>query len=97
VADKVDPRTEADAQIARALEIVVNASSTIYGKNVEQHVTREYTIEELEELFFVLGSAMVQLMKVPNGKEAKERHYANIKAELARRGRKDLIEYAESD
>lgn len=85
------PRVEADAQIARALQIVVDAC------DVNDQPARDYTQEELETLFFTLGTAMVQLAKVPGGKEAKERYYANLKAELAKRGRKDLIEDAESD
>lgn len=74
-----DPRLEADAQIARALRIVVEAC------NGQEVPVRDYTPQELEDLFFALSMAMVQLAKVPGGHEAKERFYANAKTELLKR------------
>lgn len=88
--DEVDPRTEAEAQIARALQIVIDASEPIYGQNKEE--TRDYTADELETLFFALGTAMVQLAKLSGGKEARERFYTNATDVLLKRGRKDILD-----
>lgn len=95
--DGVNPRTEADAQIARALRIVCDADC-VEGCDQEPcpHERRDYTPEELGELFFALGMAMCQLTKLPGGPEAKDKHYAELKAELKRRGRDDLIKSAET-
>lgn len=79
MADEFDPRLEADALIARALQIVVDANPDDLPRG------RDYTLEELDTLFFSLGMAMVQLAKLPNGQEAKAQHIENIKAELKRR------------
>lgn len=79
MADQFDPRVEADAQISRALQIVCDAC------DANDQPRRDYTQEELETLFFSLGTAMVQLAKVPGGAEAKERYYTNLKNELAKR------------
>lgn len=86
MSDEVDPRLEADAQIARALQIVVDANPDDLPRG------REYTADELETLFFALGTAMVQLAKLPGGKEARERFYANATDALAQRGRQDIID-----
>lgn len=82
----VDPRIEADAQIARALQIVVEACDK------DDHPNRDYTPDELETLFFALGTAMIQLTKIPGGKEARERYYHNAQDILLKRGRQDLID-----
>lgn len=86
MADQVDPRLEADAQIARALQIVVDANEDDLPRG------REYTPDELETLFFALGTAMVQLSKLPGGWEARERFYTNATDVLARRGRQDILD-----
>lgn len=91
-ADVVDPRTEAEAQIARALQIVVDAAPAR-----EDEAQRDYTPDELETLFFVLGMAMVQLAKVPGGKEARVRFYARATDLLAARNRHDLLDTLEAD
>lgn len=82
----VDPRIEADAQIARALQIVCDASDE------NDFPKREYTPDELETLFFTLGMAMTQLAKLPGGKEARERFYHNCKDQLLDRGRQDMLD-----
>ncbi len=96
MADEVDPRVEADAQIARALGIVIDASASAENddEKVEQ---RDYTPDELETLFFALGMAMTQLAKVPGGKEARERFYHNCKDQLQKRGREDIIDSLTSE
>ena len=94
----VDPRSEAEAQIARALQIVCDANCTL-GCLIEDPGnghrpdcgSRDYTPDELETLFFTLGMAMVQLAKVPGGKEARDRFYTNAKDQLMVRGRQDLL------
>lgn len=75
------PRVEADAQIARALQIVVDAC------DVNDQPNRDYTQDELETLFFALSMAIVQLAKVPGGKEAHDRTMTKAKDELARRAK----------
>lgn len=72
----VDPRTEADAHISRALQIVVDASGS--DDHVNPCVRRDYTPDELEDLFFALGTAMIKLRKLPGGKEARDRFYARV-------------------
>lgn len=89
--DDVDPRLEADAQIARALQIVCEACGP------DDQPAREYTPDELETLFFALGMAMIQLAKVPGGKEARDRFYMNAKDQLAERGREDLLDKLKTD
>jgi hypothetical protein len=89
--DEVNPRIEADAQIARALQIVVEAC------DVNDQPARDYTPDELETLFFALGTAMTQLVKIPGGKEARERYYHNCKDQLQKRGRDDLLASLEDD
>jgi hypothetical protein len=87
-----DPRAEADAQIARALQIVNDASeSEDIDGNVET-ARRDYNPAELETLFFALGCAMVQLKKLPGGKEARDRFYDNATESLRIRGRRDLLD-----
>ena len=86
----VDPRTEAEAQIARALQIVVDAQDG--DPDSEEEVARDYTPDEMETLFFALGTAMVQLAKMPGGKEARERYYDNCVDQLAKRGRQDILD-----
>lgn len=81
----VDPRTEADAQIVRALLIVCDAGDAD-GKIGDPNDRRDYTLDELETLFFALSMALVQLAKVPGGAEAKERFYTGANLELVRRG-----------
>lgn len=85
MADEVNPRIEADAQIARALQIVVDACDK------DEKPARDYTPDELETLFFALGTAMIQLVKLPGGKEARERFYHNAEDILAKRGRTDIL------
>lgn len=88
----VDPRIEADAQIHMALTIVCAADcSEGCDETPCHHGTRYYTPAELEDLFFSLSMAMVQLTKVPGGAEAKDRFYNGAKMELIRRGRRDLV------
>jgi len=91
-----NPRSEADAQIARALQIVVDASRTVY-EGQDDFPSRDYTPDELETLFFALGMAMTQLAKVPGGKEARERFYHNCKDQLQKRGREDIIDSLTSE
>lgn len=86
MSDDVDPRIEADAQIARALQIVIDACDK------EERPNRDYTPDELETLFFALGTAMIQLAKVPGGKEARERYYHNAQDILLKRGRQDILD-----
>ncbi len=96
---EVDPRTEAEAQIARALQIVCDADCTLdclqkdpgngHRPDCKQ---REYTPDELETLFFALGTAMTQLAKMPGGKEARERFYHNAQDQLLKRGRQDILD-----
>jgi len=76
-----DPRTEADAQIARALQIVCDADGADDGRG-----RRNYTDEELDTMFFALTAALVQLKKVPGGLVAHDRYYEKCRAELRRRG-----------
>lgn len=83
---EVNPRTEADAQIARALQVVVDAG------NPDDTPRRDYTEDELDVLFFALGMALVQLRKVPGGKEARDRFYDRAERELGRRGRQDILD-----
>lgn len=83
----VDPRTEADAQVARALQVVCDAD----GDDEEDKLRRDYTPEELDTLFFALSMAIVQLKKLPGGREAHDRAYRNAKNELSRRGRHDIL------
>jgi len=90
VAD-VNPRTEADAQIARALQVVVDAG------NPDDTPRRDYTEEELDTLFFALGMAMVQLRKVPGGKEARDRFYDRAERELGKRGRQDILDKLDAE
>jgi hypothetical protein len=89
VAD-VDPRAEADGQIARAREVAMGAC------DADGSATRDYTPEELDVLFFSLMRAMTMLSKLPGGREARERMYLDLKAELVRRGRSDLLASVES-
>lgn len=77
----MSPRTEADAQIARALQIVCDAGDE------DETPRRDYTPKELETLFFSLSMAMIQLAKLPGGKEAKRHFYESASLELLRRGR----------
>ena len=80
---EVDPRTEADAQIARALQIVVDAGDEDdHGSTV---IRRDYTPDELDTLFFALTMASVQLLKTPGGREAHDRANERARAELHRR------------
>lgn len=85
--DTFDPRIEAEAQIARALQIVVDGYD-----GGDEETRRDYTPDEMETLFFALGTAMVQLAKIPGGKEARERYYANCVDQLAKRGRQDILD-----
>jgi hypothetical protein len=86
--DDIDPRLEAEAQIARALQIVIDASDPAID---DPDSCRDYTAEELETLFFALSMAMIQLRKVPGGKEARDRFYEKAKDTLLKRGRDDLV------
>ncbi len=88
----VDPRSEADAQIARALQIVVDASA-IHADNDAPNgrprmERRDYEPAELDTLFFALSMAVVQLKKVPGGRKAGDRGLRTLREELARRGAK---------
>jgi hypothetical protein len=87
--NEVDPRAEAEAQIARALQIVVDATDEETGP------FRDYTPDELETLFFALGTAMISLAKIPGGKDARERYYANCVDQLIKRGRQDMLDSLE--
>ena len=89
--EEVDPRQEHDAQVARALRIVCQADER------EEEADRDYTQDELGELFFALTTALVQLKKVKGGKEAYDRYYAGVKAELRKRGREDFIKESRFD
>lgn len=92
--DDVDPRLEAEAQIARALQIVIDASDPAPD---DPDSCRDYTPEELETLFFALGTAMVQLKKVPGGRDARDRFYEKAKGTLIKRGRHDLVQASEQE
>lgn len=99
MADEVNPRIEADAQIARALQIVCDADCTLECLEKDPGnghrpdcQRRDYTPDELETLFFALGTAMTQLAKLPGGKEARERFYHNCMDQLLKRGRQDIID-----
>jgi len=86
---EVDPRTEADAQVARALQVVVDAG--------DEHDRRDYTPDELDTLFFALGMALVQLRKMPGGKEARDRFYERAEGVLTKRGRRDILEKLDAE
>lgn len=99
VDDEFDPRTEADAQTARALEIVVSADCSLECLRQDpgngHHPDckrRDYTADELETLFFALSMAMVQLVKLPGGKEARDRFYHRAVDILDQRGRTDMLD-----
>lgn len=96
---EVNPRTEADAQIARSLQIVVDAGpedpDKVWG-GVARPI-RDYTLDELETLFFALGMAVVQLKKLPGGQEAYDRGVHNMRSELRRRGRSDLLDKLDAE
>lgn len=89
--EDVDPRTEADAQISHAFNIVVEASD-VEDDPDRVGGMRAYTPDELESLFFSLGMAMVQLKKLPGGREARDRFYAKALGTLKVRGRPDILE-----
>lgn len=65
-----DPRTELDGQVARAFRIVVNADDQDAAAP-----PRGYTPEELDELLFALSTALVQVTKIPGGRDAEARFY----------------------
>lgn len=90
MADDVDPRLEAEAQIARALQIVIDADDRPEGN--PELSCRDYTADELETLFFALGTAMVQLAKLPGGAEARHRFYERAEDVLVQRGRQDILD-----
>ena len=87
----VDPRTEADAQVARALQVVVDADEAEAERGGAARARRDYTPDELETLFFTLGMAIVQLKKLPGGQEAHDRGIRRMREELGKRGRHDLL------
>jgi len=84
----VDPFEEATGQVANALKILLDAD--------DDRARRDLTAEELHDVFFSLTTALVQLKKLPGGKEAHERVYEECRAELRRRGREDIIQEVES-
>lgn len=92
---ETNPRAEADGHLARAFQIVCDASDE--DADSVTCTTRDYTPDELDKLFFSLTMASVQLAKVPGGAEAKDRCRARLKAELARRGEHRLSAEAELD
>jgi hypothetical protein len=63
-----DPRSEADAHIASALQIVIDAGDG--DDDAETETRRDYTSDELDTLFFALEWALIQLKKLPGGAEA---------------------------
>lgn len=85
----VDPRTEADAQVARAFRIVIDAGTDHESNDAPlskpRSEPRGYTPDELDTLFFALTMAGVQLLKVPGGREAHDRANERARAELHRR------------
>jgi hypothetical protein len=88
----LNPRTEADAQICRALQVVVDADETTPEPGETARLRRDYTLEELETLFFSLGMATVQLAKLPGGKEARDNFYRRAETVLLQRGRRDITD-----
>jgi hypothetical protein len=86
-----DPREEADAQMLRILQIMEGA------RDWHLNEARPYTTEELDTMLFSLNMALVQLKKVPGGREAMDRHFARCEDELRRRGREDLVQDADVD
>lgn len=78
---EVDPFTEATGRVASVLEILLNADEP----------RRDLTADELRDVFFSLTTALVQLKKLPGGKEAHARVYEECRAELRRRGREGII------
>lgn len=74
-----DPRTEVDAHIAGALQIVIDADDG--AGDAETETRRDYTSGELDTLFFALGCALVQLRKLPGGAEAHDRFYNRLRHE----------------
>lgn len=84
-------REEADARIVRAAAVVCETN------NDEWQPTRDYTEDELDELFAQLTSALVQLGKLPGGATARARNYDRIREELERRGRADLAQVVRDD
>lgn len=81
----INPRAEADARIVHAANMVCNTC------NEDWSAKRDYTPEELQDLYGVLSMALVQLAKLPGGKEAREHTYARTRKELERRGRHDIL------
>lgn len=80
---EIDPRTEADARIAQALQTVVDADSDEELRKAR----RDYTQFELEELFYCLAQAARLLRKLPDGEKAYDAALQTLESELARRGR----------
>ena len=82
-----DPRTVADSKIAWALQVVVDA-----GGELDECERRDYTPDELVELFLSLSTAMVMLCMLPGGREARERLRSRTSHELVARHRQDLLD-----
>lgn len=92
--DDVDPRAEADGQIVRAFQTVVNASD---DDPDHARAARDYTPEELDTLFFSLSMALIQLRKVPGGTAARDRFYERAEGDLLRRGRQDILDKLDAE
>ncbi len=69
--DKDSPRYKAETLICRALEIIIQASEQKDPDtdNITQ-AQRDFTLDELEELFCCLTFASTQLKQLPGGVEA---------------------------
>lgn len=97
-AARVDPRTEADAQVAHAFEIVVRRGPEDPSACTDPdlaHGPSDYTPGDLDKLFFSLSMALIQLAKLPGGREARDRSYAATRGELVRRGKHRMADEAE--
>lgn len=94
-AARVDPRTEADAQVARAFGVVVDADEQDAERGGAARPRRDYTPDDLDALFFSLSMALVQLAKLPGGREARDRSYDAARGELIRRGKRRMADEVE--
>jgi len=64
------------------VDLVASAFRIVYEADRD---AREFTAEELDDLYYCLSMGCVKLKKLPGGAEAAERVYAGAQAELTRR------------